>query len=75
MLHARLRLPPKMPDAEKKETVRRLIAELGLKNVADSPVGRVGTFHHVILQSKHTLMTASRGMVHVSPCNQSDTRE
>jgi ABC-type multidrug transport system ATPase subunit/ABC-type multidrug transport system permease subunit len=44
MLHARLRLPPNVPDAEKQETVRRLIAELGLKNVADSPVGRVGGF-------------------------------
>lgn len=44
MLHARLRLPPRVSDAAKTETVRRLIAELGLKNVADSPVGRVGGF-------------------------------
>jgi hypothetical protein len=33
-----------------------------------SNVGKVGTFHHVILQSKHRLMTARYG-----PCNQSDT--
>ena len=34
----------------------------------DAAAGRVGTFHHVILQSKHRLMTASI----VCPCNQSD---
>ena len=44
ILHARLRLPPKIPDADKADLVRRLIAELGLKNVTDSPVGRVGGF-------------------------------
>ena len=44
MLHARLRLPPSTPDTDKAEIVRRLVAELGLKNVADSPVGRVGGF-------------------------------
>lgn len=44
MLHARLRLPPSTPDAEKAESVDRLIAELGLKNVRDSPVGSPGGF-------------------------------
>jgi hypothetical protein len=27
--------------------------------IADQKPGRVGTFHHVMLQSKHRLMTAS----------------
>ena len=44
MLHARLRLPPSTPDKEKAESVDRLIAELGLKNVRDSPVGSPGGF-------------------------------
>ena len=42
MLHARLRLPPSTPDKEKAESVDRLIAELGLKNVRDSPWDRRG---------------------------------
>lgn len=43
-LHARLRLPPSAPDADKLAIVERLVAELGLVAVADSPVGRVGGF-------------------------------
>lgn len=43
-LHARLRLPPSVPDADKLAIVERLVAELGLVAVADSPVGRVGGF-------------------------------
>jgi hypothetical protein len=42
--NAWLRLPPSVPDADKQESVRRLIAELGLKIVSDSPVGRVGGY-------------------------------
>ena len=44
VLHARLRLPPTVEDAEKRDIVQRVLVELGLKNVADSPVGRVGGF-------------------------------
>ena len=36
-LHARLRLPPSAPDADKLAIVERLVAELGLVAVADSP--------------------------------------
>jgi ABC-type multidrug transport system ATPase subunit len=43
-LHARLRLPPTVLDAEKTASVDRLISELGLKNVRDAPVGRVEGF-------------------------------
>jgi hypothetical protein len=42
---------------------------------AGEKVGYVAiTFHHVILQSKHQLMTAST-TVFCSPCNHADTRE
>ena len=44
LLHARLRLPPSKPEADKIKLVDALIAELGLKSVANSPVGRVGGF-------------------------------
>ena len=43
-LHARLRLPPSASVDKKRRTAAFLISELGLKNVADSPVGRVGGF-------------------------------
>jgi hypothetical protein len=49
---------------EKKEAKAALEKGLALCKPHDGRAGGLGTFHHVILQSKHHFMTAS--MVHVT---------
>ena len=61
-LHARLRLPPSAPDADKLAIVERLeVAELGLVAVADSPVGRVGRLPAGSLRRRAQTMQHRRG--------------